>query len=129
MSNVFAGAQVIDRRYDLKGSTHGRKASAKELKKSAPILKDIDWLEREKPMVIGTEERNLLATALQEDTRFLRSQGLIDYSLLMGIAKGIAQDQTAEVDDPSGRLATPWRSFTSAGAVYDNNNVVKVTDG
>merc|ERR1712039_514024 len=87
-SNVFAGSQNIHRRYDLKGSTHGRKASAKERRKSAPVLKDLDWVAEETAMIIGEGARKLLLDSLAEDARFLCSQGLIDYSLLVGIHDG-----------------------------------------
>ena len=38
MTNVFGGQYKVHQRYDLKGSTYGREASAKELAKKSPVL-------------------------------------------------------------------------------------------
>lgn len=87
MANVFAGARPIQCKYDLKGSTHGRKASKKERKKKSPVLKDLDWLDDEfdKDHFLSGTSRALLVDALREDANFLATKGLIDYSLLVGI--------------------------------------------
>ena len=43
MANAFGGLHAIERRFDLKGSTHGRAASEQERAKARPVLKDNDW--------------------------------------------------------------------------------------
>jgi len=85
MTNVFAGAVRIDRRYDLKGSTHGRAASEKERRKSAPIFKDLDWTSSEPAFELAASSRDKLTETLERDTAFLSRHKLIDYSLLLGI--------------------------------------------
>jgi hypothetical protein len=91
MANVFGGALSIDRRYDLKGSTHGRAASRKEKAKKAPTFKDIDWVSMEPGLRLNKFNRIQLLEAIREDLKFLEKQRLMDYSLLVGvhdIAKG-----------------------------------------
>jgi len=85
MANVFGGALAIDKRYDLKGSTTGRKASKKEVNKSSPVFKDLDWMAREEAMQVGIVTRNRLMDTLRADVGFLTRNKLMDYSLLVGV--------------------------------------------
>lgn len=43
MNNLLPSHLTYSERYDLKGSTFGRMASAKELRKKSPTLKDLDF--------------------------------------------------------------------------------------
>lgn len=85
MANVFSGSRTIHRRYDLKGSTVGRLASAKELAKASPVLKDKDWVRAEAVLALADNTRTRVISALEEDVRCLQEWGLMDYSLLLGI--------------------------------------------
>eukprot|EP00392_Amoebophrya_sp_AT5.2_P015953 g16179.t1 len=115
MTNIFCGMYKIDAKYDLKGSTVGRRSSAAERQKASPVLKDLDWLDKEnldswragwvKPAALaqgGTSTPQAVSAAgekiktadksfefllatFQRDVRFLQVQKLIDYSLLLGI--------------------------------------------
>lgn len=85
MANVFGGAMSIDRRYDLKGSTHGRKASRKECAKKAPTFKDIDWVAAEHALGLSASNRQTLLQSIKLDLNFLQKNGLMDYSLLVGV--------------------------------------------
>jgi hypothetical protein len=92
MLNVFGGSKKIHYKYDIKGSTAGREASKKELAKTNPVLKDLDWLKKERVLALDEAEHTRMLTALQEDVRCLQSWNLMDYSLLVGIHKRDAQD-------------------------------------
>jgi len=85
MFNVFGGSQRIHKRYDLKGSTSGRKADKKELSKKSPVRKDLDWVDTETKLKIGDADRDRFLAALERDVRCLQSWNLMDYSLLVGI--------------------------------------------
>lgn len=85
MANAFGGAMSIDRRYDLKGSTHGRKASRKECAKKAPTFKDIDWVAKEAALRLSEANRVHLMKAIELDLAFLAKNMLMDYSLLVGV--------------------------------------------
>jgi hypothetical protein len=72
--------------YDVKGSTHNRKASEKELSKQRlAILKDEDLVSRKRFLLVRTtEEKEQLMALLAADVAWLQRHGLIDYSFLIG---------------------------------------------
>ena len=73
--------------FDLKGSTVDRKV--KGVTKPSTTLKDVNFLMVNEKTSHFSEFRNrdqrLIRSALGKDIEFLRSQGLMDYSLLLGI--------------------------------------------
>lgn len=85
MANVFGGQLTINRRYDLKGSTHGRKASNKELGKKQPVYKDLDWKANEESLGLGDVNIVHIMETLRQDAQFLDKHMLMDYSLLVGV--------------------------------------------
>lgn len=96
-NNVFAGHAPIHRRYDLKGSH--RRASAKELAKGEAIAvrKEADFLSRDAPLrLVGEGTRKSLLGALEADTRWLEDEGLLDYSILLGLAQKNGEDTRPE---------------------------------
>jgi len=98
MANVFGGTMSIDRRYDLKGSTHGRRASKRELAKRAPVLKDLDWTAKESGLQIGDQNSVHILETIKKDALFLVKHGLMDYSLLVGVHDiGKSEGESREV--------------------------------
>ena len=67
-----------------KGSTQGRRATKAERKKGA-ILKDLDWVDEEQKIKIGPQRAKLFKDQLKRDTQWLRTEKIMDYSLLVGI--------------------------------------------
>jgi len=97
MNNFYAGKHEIHVRYDLKGSTHGRKASEREKCKSHPVLKDLDW--RGSDFTVSIPSKSV--GDILKDCQFLASEKLFDYSLLVGIhAKIDGHEQYDDADDP-----------------------------
>mmetsp|Transcript_77186 Transcript_77186/g.136218 ORF Transcript_77186/g.136218 Transcript_77186/m.136218 type:complete len:417 (-) Transcript_77186:55-1305(-) len=91
MGNVLGGRQAVLQRFDLKGSTHGRKASAKERAEGQKsVLKDLDFVFSGCSIEgVSTEAERSWQQAVQamkKDSQWLASQNLIDYSLLLGFA-------------------------------------------
>merc|ERR1712154_623894 len=83
--NVFySDVDDIHDQYDLKGSTQGRRATKAERKKGA-ILKDLDWVDEGKQIKIGPQRAKLFKDQLKRDTQWLRTEKIMDYSLLVGI--------------------------------------------
>ena len=73
--------------FDLKGSTVDRKVEG--ITKPSTTLKDVNFLmvsQKNKHFsAFRDRDQRLLRMALRKDVEFLRSQGLMDYSLLLGI--------------------------------------------
>ncbi|CAM9168712.1 unnamed protein product [Chrysoparadoxa australica] len=91
-SNVFCTSSPIERKYDLKGSTVGRKAKLKSTVgeesgevATKTVLKDLDLHEAPGKINLGRREKTRLLRALEEDARLLSGLGLMDYSLLAGL--------------------------------------------
>lgn len=81
MNNVFDTRQPLVERYDLKGSTVGRRTEGG----TAATLKDLDLLHSNSRVLIGAARRPALLGQLRRDAQFLRERSYMDYSLLLGI--------------------------------------------
>ncbi|XP_051145346.1 phosphatidylinositol 4-phosphate 5-kinase 7-like isoform X2 [Andrographis paniculata] len=81
MGNMFCTELRIHRRYDLKGSTHGRCTNKDDIDEST-TLKDLDLAYE---FHMDKSLRESLFRQLSLDSAFLESQQIIDYSLLLGL--------------------------------------------
>jgi 1-phosphatidylinositol-4-phosphate 5-kinase len=104
MQSAFPSERSLQRRYDLKGSTVGRR-TLKEAEltpisssdttaavgaasaAAAGVLKDLDFLALEGPagIALGPQRRAELLALVAADVAFLEAQGVMDYSLLVGV--------------------------------------------
>ena len=65
--NFFASAHALHRRFDLKGSTVGRRAASRELAKGKlAVLKDLDWVAAGARLDLGVGTA-LLLSAIEAD--------------------------------------------------------------
>eukprot|EP01101_Sappina_pedata_P010779 TRINITY_DN6882_c0_g1_i1.p1 TRINITY_DN6882_c0_g1~~TRINITY_DN6882_c0_g1_i1.p1 ORF type:complete len:197 (-),score=18.22 TRINITY_DN6882_c0_g1_i1:100-690(-) len=94
MKNAFCTDNKIDEKYDLKGSTVGRKTlfntneadpHRKMVRISKVLLKDLDLQETHQKIRLGTERKRDFLSLLKKDCEVLQSNGIIDYSLLLGV--------------------------------------------
>ncbi|XP_056289179.1 phosphatidylinositol-4-phosphate 5-kinase, type I, beta a isoform X2 [Pseudoliparis swirei] len=85
MNNVLPRAMKMHYKYDLKGSSHKRRATRKERSKSSPTFKDLDFQEMHKGLNFDPDTYGALMKTLQRDCRVLESFKIMDYSLLLGI--------------------------------------------
>ena len=90
MKNVFATDNHIDLRFDLKGSTIGRKVlkgtidDTKVFSNGDMALKDLDFNKLNERVYIGQKRENVLEQ-IKKDIEFLYRINSNDYSLLLGI--------------------------------------------
>jgi len=95
--NVHSCQLDIDRVYDLKGSRVDRDASATEMQKELPVMKDNDFVNAGERIRLGAEQKALFMDKLKQDVEFLAKLKLMDYSLLVGVHK-YAGDEAPSVD-------------------------------
>ena len=90
MTNVFATSHNIDIRFDLKGSTIGRrvltgKVKDKEIFKNGDMaLKDLDFEKFDEKINVG-KKREIILEQFKKDIEFLEAINSNDYSILLGI--------------------------------------------
>ncbi|ODQ63159.1 phosphatidylinositol-4-phosphate 5-kinase [Nadsonia fulvescens var. elongata DSM 6958] len=88
MNNLFPPDKLIHRTYDLKGSFLGRLTAKDKVKQSqerAPVLKDLNWLQNQEKIQLGSIKRQVFLNQLEKDIKLLQRLNLMDYSLLIGI--------------------------------------------
>ncbi|XP_049392810.1 putative 1-phosphatidylinositol-3-phosphate 5-kinase FAB1C [Solanum stenotomum] len=84
MENLFFG-RTISKVYDLKGSLRSRYNA--DITGENSVLLDMNLLEtlRTKPIFLGSKAKRSLERAIWNDTSFLASVDVMDYSLLVGV--------------------------------------------
>uniref|UniRef100_A0A8C3A6J6 Phosphatidylinositol-4-phosphate 5-kinase, type I, alpha, a n=1 Tax=Cyclopterus lumpus TaxID=8103 RepID=A0A8C3A6J6_CYCLU len=86
MNNLLPSAVQMHLKYDLKGSTYKRRASAKEKDKSVPTYKDLDFLQdMHDGLLLEGDKYSAVCKTIQRDCLLLQSFKIMDYSLLVGI--------------------------------------------
>ncbi|XP_055849036.1 phosphatidylinositol 4-phosphate 5-kinase type-1 alpha [Episyrphus balteatus] len=86
MNNLLPSDVKMHLKYDLKGSTFGRKASKAERSKPSPTYKDLDFKEHHPSGIfLETDKYNALIKTIQRDCMVLESFQIMDYSLLVGV--------------------------------------------
>jgi len=84
MSSVFYTPLRIHRMFDLKGSTIGREATQAE-REANKVMKDNDLEKDGVVMKLGPKYQPKFLAVLKEDSEWLASHNIMDYSLLLGI--------------------------------------------
>eukprot|EP00995_Heteronema_vittatum_P012434 NODE_832_length_1163_cov_362.270197_g586_i0.p1 GENE.NODE_832_length_1163_cov_362.270197_g586_i0~~NODE_832_length_1163_cov_362.270197_g586_i0.p1 ORF type:complete len:274 (+),score=50.34 NODE_832_length_1163_cov_362.270197_g586_i0:50-871(+) len=83
MNNVFQTDNYIGVKYDLKGSTFGREATAEQkARKDVCILKDNDLGSQR--IHIGSQRTAVLMQQMKRDVEFLKRMDIMDYSFFAG---------------------------------------------
>uniref|UniRef100_A0A4W6FEF0 Phosphatidylinositol-4-phosphate 5-kinase, type I, alpha, a n=1 Tax=Lates calcarifer TaxID=8187 RepID=A0A4W6FEF0_LATCA len=86
MNNLLPSAVRMHLKYDLKGSTYKRRASAKERDKAVPTYKDLDFMQdMPEGLLLEGDKHNAVCKTIQRDCLLLQSFKIMDYSLLVGI--------------------------------------------
>ncbi|CAM8942385.1 unnamed protein product [Rhodiola kirilowii] len=82
MGNLFCSGYPIHKRYDLKGSSHGRSTDKHEEMDETATLKDLDLNYKFRLQQNWYTE---LIKQIELDCKFLESERIMDYSLLVGV--------------------------------------------
>ena len=86
MNNVFdlGSPELLQDKFDLKGSTSGRLTTNLEINSGA-AKKDLNFLQEKRKFRLSPSTREALLTQISNDTDFLASHNILDYSMLIGI--------------------------------------------
>ena len=84
MKNVFCDHRPTFT-YDLKGSTYKRTAFKGGVQKSK-VLRDLDWVNHKMQINVSPELKKLFLTCIEKDANWLKSIGMMDYSLIVGVS-------------------------------------------
>ncbi|KAL7259068.1 hypothetical protein ACSBR1_005050 [Camellia fascicularis] len=107
MENVLQSDLYIHRCYDLKGSSQGRTISKAEVHERATFKDlDLDFLFYLEPLT-----RHKLLAQIKNDCKFLEDQGIMDYSLLLGMhikAQSQGSNNTTRSDTVQGCKDSEW---------------------
>uniref|UniRef100_A0A672PML7 Phosphatidylinositol 4-phosphate 5-kinase type-1 alpha-like n=1 Tax=Sinocyclocheilus grahami TaxID=75366 RepID=A0A672PML7_SINGR len=102
MNNLLPRAVPMHLKFDLKGSTHKRRASPKERAKNLPTCKDLDFMQDiPEGILLESDHYSALCKTIQRDCRVLQSFKIMDYSLLVGIHNldQVGEEASAAVPD------------------------------
>ncbi|KAM3137825.1 hypothetical protein pb186bvf_010068 [Paramecium bursaria] len=69
--------------YDLKGSSYDREVAKKDTDLQKVVLKDLDFLNFERYLFVNNQDGSYIVKNATKDAIFFRSQGLIDYSMIV----------------------------------------------
>ena len=121
MNYWFATMHAISTRFDLKGSTKGRRASRKERAKGdAAVLKDLDFLESD--VHVQNRMAEEVKAAIATDVAFMERNRLIDYSMMVGL-------HFHADAEPGGNRAVAAAGGDGAGATSAEENGVPPSPG
>ncbi|XP_061598292.1 phosphatidylinositol 4-phosphate 5-kinase type-1 alpha-like isoform X2 [Cololabis saira] len=99
MNNLLPNTVRMHLKYDLKGSTYKRRASAKERDKAKPTYKDLDFMQdMPEGLILEVDKYSGVCKTIQRDCLLLQSFKIMDYSLLVGIhnVDQACQEQASE---------------------------------
>ncbi|KAM0787848.1 hypothetical protein ACM66B_003901 [Microbotryomycetes sp. NB124-2] len=86
MNNLFPPHRDIHETYDLKGSAIGRMYPEEKARDNPrAILKDLNFIIRDRFFFLGPEKKALFQEQLRRDVELMQRLGIMDYSLLTGI--------------------------------------------
>ncbi|ANB12668.1 1-phosphatidylinositol-4-phosphate 5-kinase [Sugiyamaella lignohabitans] len=71
--------------YDLKGSSHDRRAGPRKDNRGRVVFKDLDWTDKHEAISMSQEDRDKLMVQVSKDVDFLKRHNIMDYSLLVGL--------------------------------------------
>eukprot|EP00359_Climacostomum_virens_P011623 CAMPEP_0204905696 /NCGR_PEP_ID=MMETSP1397-20131031/5564_1 /ASSEMBLY_ACC=CAM_ASM_000891 /TAXON_ID=49980 /ORGANISM="Climacostomum Climacostomum virens, Strain Stock W-24" /LENGTH=686 /DNA_ID=CAMNT_0052074605 /DNA_START=106 /DNA_END=2166 /DNA_ORIENTATION=- len=120
MANVFNTSREIHERYDLKGSTYGRETSVDA--DHTVARKDLDFLARERKLILGPQRKEILLGQLERDCMFFLQHSIIDYSLLLGV-----HNLSEQLDDEEPRLSARFAEANYGGIVSEDKSVLYFT--
>ena len=119
-------------KFDLKGSTYKRKADFDVTNLKNEVMKDLNFNEIEKNIMIGKDSINQLRNMISQDSKFLCDSELMDYSLFLvkitlnkEEAKNIFGENYHENQDKAIKqlFSSQMSSDNNNSNIYNKNNI------
>ena len=107
-------------KFDLKGSTYKRKSNF-DMNNNNNVLKDLDFNEFEKNIMLSLSSIERLREASKKDSLFLSKSGLMDYSLFL-VKLTLSKDEAV---DTFGEQIAEKQSDDFIQIISSNNNLKK----
>ncbi|XP_047094878.1 phosphatidylinositol 4-phosphate 5-kinase 9-like [Lolium rigidum] len=117
MGNMFYTALRIHRRFDLKGSSLGRSTDKIKIDENT-TLKDLDL---NYSFYLEPSWRDALLKQIETDSEFLKKQGIMDYSLLLGFHYRARQNLQRRASFHEGILADKLAVLSEEDAVEEDS--------
>ena len=83
-------------KFDLKGSTYKRKADIETTDLNSGVMKDLNFNEIEKNIMISQENVDQIRNIISLDSKFLSDSGLMDYSLFL-VKIALNKEEAADI--------------------------------
>lgn len=122
MRSVFDTTRTLSVKYDLKGSTIGRKTD-----NSDAVLKDLNLLESGRKLSFGEGNIDIFRETLIADVYFLRDLGIMDYSLLVGVYEKNESEEQQQRSRATARRSSGVTLAKGAIAALEALNATKAT--
>lgn len=97
------------------------------------MLKDINWVRRQREIQLGPEKASLLSEQLRRDTEFLKRNHIMDYSLLIGIHRmergnrdGLRQSTLQVFDVSLARYQVALKGMASLMLLLTTNHLLSL---
>jgi len=128
MNNLLPRKIKMHMKFDLKGSTKGRKASKNELKKSHPTYKDLDLVNKySNNIFVDPDIKQVLMKTMNSDCLVLSSFKIMDYSLLLAIHNIDKCEQEAKETQANNKKADNCNDMTSTTSKQKGPSVLSNT--
>ncbi|KJE93731.1 hypothetical protein CAOG_008783 [Capsaspora owczarzaki ATCC 30864] len=113
----------LSEKFDLKGSTIGRSAGPHT--PPGGVLKDMDFTRLGRSIYLAPNDATRLQGQVERDAAFLQSQGIIDYSMLLGIRLESVGTHNSEQSSSSSSSPSKRKSVRASLFRSNSSNLAK----
>lgn len=127
MQNLLNTDLRLDIKYDIKGSFYGRTSRIPNVywDRSIP-LKDLDFLEDEMKLILGSNDREQFIKALEKDCQFFIKHNIIDYSLFIAINFISPSQQMKKIKEKQEIIEENFAEKCRSGMISGDKNKIYV---
>lgn len=123
MNNIFAikDEDLIEEKYDIKGSTYKRTTSEHEITKGS-AKKDLNLINDNRKIRILHGAKQFIINQISKDAEFLAKHNIIDYSLLLGIMSKGEDENFRRISFLNSEKNYAKNSILRKGSIIDSHD-------